>query len=304
MERRNADGLTEEEFLAQYRPGEYERPSLTVDMLLFTVENGELKLLLVKRKNHPYIGCWAFPGGFVDIHESIEEAMYRELREETNVEGVYMEQLYTWGDVDRDPRTRVVSVAYLALAPKTMLKPIAGDDAQEVAWFTVKKQPLPDGHGEGENQAYRLSLTSEDGKVSIAYIVTETQKKNGVLKLVETRTELFPGTTEKLAFDHHKAVNLALERLKNKVNYTPIAFNLVPEEFTLGQLQKVYETLLGKPLYKANFRKKVGPMVVETEKKTENVKHRPSQYYRYNPHYQAEPNTPQQICSAAELRGI
>ena len=286
---RNAAGLTEEEFLARYEPGKYERPSLTVDMLLFTIDEGELKLLLVKRKDHPYIGCWAFPGGFVGINESIEEAMYRELKEETNVDRVYMEQLYTWGDVDRDPRMRVVSVSYLALAPKTALKPSAGDDAAEVAWFIVKKQPLLDYDGQGlKNEAYLRSLTSEDGAVKIAYIVTERQRKNGVLNIVETHLELFPGTAQRLAFDHQKAVNLALERLKNKVNYTPIAFNLMPEEFTLGQLQKVYETLLGKTLYKANFRKKIFPMVIETEKKTENVKHRPSQFYRFNPDYKED----------------
>ena len=289
LQLRNADGLTEAEFLARYEPGQYERPSLTVDMLLFTIEESALKLLLVKRKDHPYMGCWAFPGGFVGIRESVEEAMYRELKEETNVDRVYMEQLYTWGDVNRDPRMRVVSVSYMALAPKTALRPSAGDDAQEVAWFTVEKRPLLDYDGEGlKNEAYLLSLTSEDGSVKIAYIVMERKRKNGVLNIADTHLELFPGTTQRLAFDHQKAVNLALERLKNKVNYTPIAFNLMPEEFTLSQLQRVYETLLGKPLYKANFRKKVLPMVMETEKKTENVKHRPSQFYRFNPDYKED----------------
>lgn len=286
MEQRNEKGLTEAEFLAGYEPGRYERPALAVDMLLFTIADDELKLLLIRRRDHPYMGCWALPGGFVGIHESVEEAMYRELKEETNVDRVYMEQLYTWGDVDRDPRMRVISVSYIALSPNTAIRPRAGDDAQEVAWFTVKKQPLLDYDGQGlKNEAYLLSLTSADRSVKIAYIVTEIRKKNGVLNMVETQMERFPGTTEQLAFDHQKAVNLALERLKNKVNYTPVAFNLMPEEFTLGQLQKVYEILLGKPLYKANFRKKVMPMVQETEKKTENVKHRPSQFYRFCPDY-------------------
>ena len=289
-ELRNRDGLTETEFLAQYRPGNYERPSVTVDMLLFTVDDvkvpgrrlpdKELKILLIRRKNHPFMNQWAVPGGFVDIHESVDAAAYRELKEETSVEDVYLEQLYTWGEVERDPRMRVISVSYLALAPKEGLRPSAGDDAADAAWFSVRKEWVEE---EGGCRIWKLELKSEDGETRIRYRVKEHFARNGVLAAEET--ELTPEEGDRLAFDHAKVINLALERLKNKVEYTPIAFYLLPEEFTLSEAQKVYETLLGRPLFKANFRKKVLPMVQETEKKTENVSHRPSQYYRFCPEW-------------------
>ena len=141
------NGLTQEEFLKNYNVKNYERPSNTVDMLLFTVtdrlktKEKDLKILLIKRKAHPFANHWAIPGGFVNIDENIEESVYRELQEETNIkEKVYFEQLYTWGDVNRDPRTRVISTSYMALADSSNLIPKAGDDAKEVQWFTVKKQ--------------------------------------------------------------------------------------------------------------------------------------------------------------------
>ena len=282
---RNRKGQTEEEFLAAYHPGNYERPSVPADILLFTVDDmkdgtalvpdKELKLLLVKRRDHPFIYRWAIPGGFVDISESIEEAAYRELKEETNVENVYVEQLFTWGDVDRDPRMCVISVSYMALIPKNSVHPRAGDDAAETAWFTVRKNKLMD--LSETKSAWMLSLESEDKQVKIAYHVT--QEGN------EVTLTPFDGCEEGLAFDHAKIVNLALDRIRNKVEYTTIAFHLIPEKFTLTQLQKVYETLLGKTLYKANFRKKIAPMVLKTEEYMDEARHRPSQYYRFNPGY-------------------
>jgi len=144
MERRNEEGLTEKEFLLQYRPGNYERPSVTVDMLIFAVdeEETETEILLIKRKNHPCIGQWAIPGGFVNVDESLETAAARELEEETGLKGICMEQLYSWGNVKRDPRTRVISVSYMAAVPKDQLTPEAGDDAAEARWFQVKKKKL------------------------------------------------------------------------------------------------------------------------------------------------------------------
>lgn len=145
---KNRQGLTEKEFLGQYDAGIYERPSVTVDMLIFTVMDEEkenyrklpeksLKLLLVKRGDHPFIADWALPGGFVSVNESIDEAAMRELKTETNIDNIYMEQLYTWGDVKRDPRTRVISCSYMALIDSTTLDVKAGDDADDAAWFNV-----------------------------------------------------------------------------------------------------------------------------------------------------------------------
>ena len=127
----NKQGLTEEEFLASYDASKYERPSVTVDMLIFTVTNEKkenyrklpekvLRLLMIKRADHPYIGQWALPGGFIKMDESLEEGALRELKEETNIDNIYMEQLYTWGDVNRDPRTRIISVSYMALVDSSV----------------------------------------------------------------------------------------------------------------------------------------------------------------------------------------
>ena len=125
----------------RYDVTKYERPSVTVDVVVFSVVEGELKVLLIKRKNWPFEGRWAIPGGFVEIDEPLEDAAARELYEETGVEGVYLEQFYTFGQPDRDPRTRVISVAYLALVDAGQLQPRAADDAADVGWFSVHEPP-------------------------------------------------------------------------------------------------------------------------------------------------------------------
>lgn len=288
-ELRNSKGVTEKEYLANYRPGNYERPSVTVDMLIFTIDtvtpknskcsaDKVLELLLIKRNNHPYIFQWALPGGFVNMDESLEDAAARELKEETGIDNVYMEQLYTMGSVNRDPRMRVISTAYMALAPKESLNAVAGDDADEACWFTVRKELIEES---SEGRTWSITLENEPQAALIKYLVKETYRLNGVVKVSDTNIELMPDSKDKIAFDHIEIINLALERMGNKVEYTPIAFNLLPEEFTLSELQKVYETLLGKPLYKANFRKKIKPMVAETDRMCRDGAYRPGKYYRY-----------------------
>lgn len=284
QEERNSDGLTESEFLAQYKPGDYERPSDTVDMLLFTIANKEsedirkdeekeLKILLIRRKNHPDIHKWALPGGFVQMDEDLDVAAYRELEEETSVSNVYMEQLYTFGDVGRDKRTRIISISYMALVPGENIKPIAGDDAEEVAWFSVEKTAV----SEHQNQII-ISNTA----LGLRYVYTEdiTYRKNGV---VATPISNIHATEEnnRIAFDHIEMINKGIERLRNKVEYIPIAFNLVPEKFTLNQIQKVYEVILGKKLVKQNFRKWIDKFVEELDEKQEEVGHRPAILYKY-----------------------
>lgn len=130
---------------AGYDPSKYERPSVTVDVVMFTVMDDDLKVLLIKRKNPPCAGMWAFPGGFVDMKESLEDAALRELREETGVWDSkigYLEQLYTFGNPDRDPRTRVITVAYLALVRGDGIQPKAADDASEAKWHSAFNPPL------------------------------------------------------------------------------------------------------------------------------------------------------------------
>ena len=174
---------------------------VTADIVIFTIQSGELRVLLVKRAGPPFQGQFAIPGGFVHDGESLEEAALRELREETGVADVYLEQLYSFGDVDRDPRGRVITVAYFALiSAGHSLK--AGTDAAEATWWAFDRLPH-------------------------------------------------------LAFDHRKILEYALERLRNKLEYTTVGFQLLPEKFTMTELQEVYEAILGKKLDKRNFRRKL-----------------------------------------------
>lgn len=203
--------------------------SVAVDLLVFTIDEGKLKLLTVRRQYEPFEGFRALPGVFIRPDETLDEAAARGLREETGLEGIYLEQLYTWGDVDRDPRRRILSVSYMALV-----------DVAQVRSFAP-------------------------GQRTTGAELSEVEEVLGAADI---------------AFDHRRIIAYARQRLANKVEYTPIAFHLLPEEFTLPQLQRVYEILLGRPLYKANFRKKIAPMVQETDRSTSGDAHRPSKYYR------------------------
>ena len=181
---------------------EFPRPALTVDCVVFGFDGSGLQVLLIKRGIEPFLGAWALPGGFVRTEENLEEAARRELEEETSLRDVFLEQLYTFGDPGRDPRGRVVSVAWYALVHPEQ-HPAKGDtDASEAAWFSIKE--LPD-----------------------------------------------------LAFDHDHILATALERLRGKIRYQPVGFELLPKRFTLTQLQALYEAILGRSIDKRNFRKKL-----------------------------------------------
>ncbi|MBC8111793.1 MAG: NUDIX hydrolase [Verrucomicrobia bacterium] len=212
---------------------EYPRPSVTVDCILFGFDESELKILLIQRGNDPHKGLWALPGGFLDIDTdpSLEFAAYRELQEETGLTDVFMEQLFTFGDIGRDPRGRTVSVGYFALLKLADYQRIqAGTDADNVKWFSLSEVPAD------------------------------------------------------LAFDHEKIVAMAIERLKGKVRYQPIGFELLPAKFTLSELQHLYEAVLGIPLDKRNFRKKILKMnlLVSLEEKQSGVAHRAAQLYSFD----------------------
>ncbi|MVB10181.1 NUDIX domain protein [Caprobacter fermentans] len=289
---RNEDGLTEQEFLRQYDVTRYQRPSVSVDLLLFTVVNGpkfnyrklpekEVKVLMVKRGNHPFIGQWALPGGFMSVNESLDDAAYRELKEEVNVSDIYMEQLYTWGNVDRDPRTRVISCSYMSLVDSSQLQIKAGGGAWDARWFTLgyemqeEKKEVCSGGYLFENLV-KLTLSGNDETLSA---VIGTQKRIvGRCKTLQCRTVENSG----IAFDHAMVIQYGLERLRNKIEYTDIAFNLMPRYFTLTELQQVYEVILGKELLKANFRRKIADMVIETNRVTKDAGHRPSKLYMFN----------------------
>ena len=264
---RNEQGLTEEEFLEQYQPGAYKRPSLTVDILVFAVNESRdaLRLLMIRRRNHPYIHCWALPGGFVEIDESLDEAARRELEEETGLRDIYMEQLYTFGEPGRDPRTRVISTAYLALIQENTVAVSAGDDAAEAGWFTIREQ-------DGE-----VTLIGDQGDILSYHVSRIPLFMGGVASIQEIASKK---ENSGIAFDHEKAIQMGISRLRNKAEYTNVLFGLMPPEFTLPELQKLYETVLGKPLDKANFRKKISGYVeaTGTKRNQEGTKRSPELY--------------------------
>lgn len=277
---------SEEEFLQSYRPMDYDKPSVTVDILIFTVtdkpsedirklDKKELKILLIKRKNYPFKESWAFPGGFVKINESLDEAVNRMVKEEVNMDNIYFEQLYTYGEVNRDPRMRVLSVAYMALVPSENLVPKAGRDASDVQWFTISKETLSE-------EKRLLNLKSEDDKISISYEYDEKKVKRGKSFDKEIITYNKSKTQDNLAFDHNKILIDAISRLKNKVEYTPIAFNLVGEYFTRAEIQSIYEILLDKPMTRVEIWRKIKDKVIETDKISNEKGHRPSKYYKFN----------------------
>ncbi len=209
-----------------YDPSKFERPSVTVDVIIFTIKDNSLKILLIKRGKWPFKGYWALPGGFVTINEPIEMAAKRELEEETGVKNIYLEQLYTFGDPDRDPRTRVITISYFALINSKNINLKASTDASDAQWFHAHRLP-------------------------------------------------------KLAFDHKKILEYALQRLRWKLEYTTVGFKFLPQKFTLGNLQRVYEIIFNKTFDKRNFRKKILSLnIVKTTKEiASHVPHRPSRLY-------------------------
>ncbi len=291
----NKQGLTEEQFLAAYDASKFERPSVTVDMLIFTVTDEEkknyrklpekvLRLLMIKRGDHPHIGQWALPGGFVKMDESLDEAALRELKEETNIDDIYMEQLYTWGDVARDPRTRVIGASYMSLVDSSTLDIKASDDADDAKWFTVtcklyQEQRTVSEKGYVRQRFFKLSLSNDEENLSAIVKVIKTVE--GKVTKVEREVVESNG----IAFDHAKIIEYGIERLRSKIEYTDIAFNLMPELFTLTALQQVYEVILDTELLKANFRRKTADMVIETNEYTKDAGHRPSKLFRFNPNW-------------------
>lgn len=293
--------ITSEEF------DKHHNMKVATDVLLYTIRNEnqenlrklpekKLQLLMIKRKSEPYKGQWAIPGGVVENNEDLDTATYRELKEETNIDNVYVEQLYTWGSKDRDPRAissrqnRTMSVSYMALVDSEKLNIQAGDDAEDAKWFTVQcsriATTLEDGKGSvyGKERDYSLTLVHKEGEEEIECSAIICVKDMIEGTVVCTEREVVE--SHNIAFDHAKIIQYSLERLQNKVEYTNIAFNLMPEFFTIAEIQDVYEILLGKKLLTPNFRKKmidVDRLVVPTNKKrTEKVGHRPSILYKFN----------------------
>lgn len=288
---KNKEGFTQDEFLKNYDVSIYDRPSVTVDMVLFTLDEKqidtlrrkinekELKILLVKRKEHPFINKWSIPGGFVHIDEGLNKAVNRKLREETGIENVYFEQLYTWGEVDRDPRSRIISTSYMALVNQNDIS--ANLNEEDIAWFSVKKENVGKQKISSEeiHYKYKVFIMNKELEIFIEYNLIEKIKVREFDREISYEYESIDGH-DYLAFDHLKIIDYALERMKNKVQYTAIAFSLLPKYFTLTELQQVYEILLGRELIKSNFRRWVSRLVDETDKTKKEGAHRPSRLFR------------------------
>ena len=223
----------EKEFLSQYHPEKYASISITVDAIVVGVakdtsdnyrklDRQSLKILLVKREHYPYKDCYSLPGGFVGEKETFEETLRRVLLDKTGLADIYSEQLYTFGGVERDPRMRIVSCAYISLVDINRTS-ITGAE-----WFAVE---------DIRNMA--------------------------------------------LAFDHNRMIDEALKRLSGKINYTDIVFHMMPPEFTISELQEVYELILGKKLLPAAFRRTISEKLEDTGKMTSNAGHRPSRIFRF-----------------------
>jgi 8-oxo-dGTP diphosphatase len=207
----------------------YPRAALTVDCVVFGLDEQELKVMLIQRGLPPFEGKWALPGGFVRVDETLDEAARRELEEETGLRRIFLEQLYTFSELDRDPRERVVSVAYYALVNLRDHQVHAATDARDAGWFGVHDVPS-------------------------------------------------------LAFDHAGILRRALERLRGKLRYRPVGFELLPRKFTLSELQHLYELVLERKLDKRNFRKRVLAMdlLAETDEVQRDVAHRAARLYRFD----------------------
>lgn len=284
----------EKEFLNNYSDDQYDKPSVTNDVLIFTTEDikGDnirkvprkgLQVLLIKRDEQPDKDMWCIPGGFVRKDESLEQGAARKLKEKTGIEDVYLEQLYTFGDVDRDKRTRVITVSNMALVAKEKIKVTELDSLKEKKWFWVEKNLVESKNDLHIENKYKLYLKSEDGEVEIAYNVIEKIEKSILRKKSVTYTPE-ESCKDKLAFDHYKILDYGIDRLRNKIEYTPIAFNLLPKLFTVIELQYVYEAIMGREIL--NFRRKMNNFIIETDEKIEGKPYRPAKVFKFNENFQ------------------
>jgi 8-oxo-dGTP diphosphatase len=234
----------ESSFLEAYDARAFDRPSVAVDVALIAVHEGRLRTVLVRRSQHPHKARWALPGTFVRMEEPLEAAAARALRAKAGLAGVFLEQLYTFGDPGRDPRTRVISVAHYALV-----------DAGRFA-----------------------GVRAGDADIATADLVVPWEAETG--GPVEAHRD---GRPLPLAFDHDEILGMAVKRLRGKLDYAPIGFQLLGETFTLLELQRVHETILGRPVNKDSFRRRMlaSGQLEATGRSQTAVDHRPAELYRF-----------------------
>lgn len=286
---------TEAAFLHSYDASAYEKPSVTTDIVVFSIGKGKretyrqlpkrhLQILLIRRKHHPFQNCWALPGGFVNLDEALREAAARELHEETGLEPDYLGQLYTWGEVERDPRMRVISTSYMAIVNETNKKLKAGDDASEACWFDLSSRIETVETHEVDGQleyVWYIRLLLKNGQEELSALLRISRWFKG--STVAINREILENNG--LAFDHAKIIEHGLEKFRHKIKYTDLLFKLVPEFFTLTELQHVYEAVVDKKISRASFRRSIADKVTQTEQYVTKGGHRPSQLYVFNPYW-------------------
>jgi ADP-ribose pyrophosphatase YjhB (NUDIX family) len=282
----------ESSFLTAYNQSDYDRPSLAADMVAFTIISKETKdyrklpekafsLLLIKRGEHPYMNFWALPGGFVRTGETVEATAYRELEEEAGVTDICLSQIHCFSEPKRDPRGWIVSCSFMALAEEEQYHLNPGDDAVDAKWFNITYDLIDTKTEEIANKQvikkqYQLQLCHLELTLSalIEVSIDLSSKRQKVTYDIRK--------TEGIAFDHAKIIAYAISQLRENLNSSMLAFELLPDYFTLTDLQQVYEAVLGEELITANFRRKIADYVVETEKRVEGQGHRPSKLYQRN----------------------
>ena len=266
---------SEEEFLKDYDSSIFEKLSMTVDILVLSISSEEvgnyrktdkkkMSVLMVKRDSYPFKDKWCLPGGFVGIDENLDDAPIRVLKSETNVDDIYLEQLYTYGDVNRDPRMRIVSTSYMALIDKNRL---TNKLSKNSSWFDIINI-------EEKNNLVEILLSNGEESINFTIRKELKEKTTDRYKFIEVKND-------KIAFDHTKVILSGIERLKNKIEYTDVVFNMMGEYFTLGELQQVYEVILNKKLLDPAFRRIIANKVVKTDKIKTGGGHRPSYLFKY-----------------------
>ena len=276
----------DKKFLELYSDSEYDKPSVTVDGVVFRIVDKQsnnyrklpekkLQVYLLKRQYPPFSNCFATPGTFIDLNYELSETMKYCVKNKIGLENFYMEQLFTFGDKSRDPRTRVLSVSYMLLLNQE--QQLFGGE-----WFDIDINETNNfektQNGYKSNKKVEIKLSNKNLCLENILEISTNRNGNEEIKKVEA-------IKNELAFDHIKLIYYATERLKNKIEYTDIVFNLLPEKFTLTGLKQSYEVILREPLLDANFRRKISKMVSPTQELDVGRGHRTSQLFERNPHY-------------------
>lgn len=270
----NTEKTKEQIFLENYDITKYDRPSVTVDIAAFSIgleetdnykqdDKTHLSVLLVRRGEYPFLGKWALPGGFLRKDETVEECALREIKEETNVLPSALMLVDVFSDVERDPRGRVISNAFVSIISEEDVKAMGGDDAMEARWFQVSF--------EERDEEYHLELGAGDERLH-AVLVKEREKFG--------RTRFAIKDTGGLAFDHAGIIATTLSTLRGNIENFETIFDFLPEKFTLTGLQRVQETILNISILPANFRRKVAPYVEETDEYVTGAGHRPAKLFK------------------------